>query len=277
MLPFYRRYVIAVCASAVVVSIVVSTIWAFVTGRVMASTIEGLLISLAVFFATLAISGRIFNNKATEETERLFALYNDRCDPEAFVNEAADLARAARETRGELSSWVMSYYAQALLDVGKPDAARAILSEQVQSVDALKKTSDQAAVVVNMVPLAMKLEEPPVVMALIDHGIELLADAADYASTERRTYLQGQREIMEARLAGDNERLVGLYERIRTSAAGPLRVRVERAWDEAQIHFRTGDAACERTCLAFVVEKGNKLALVAPARARLAALDAPAI
>ena len=66
MLPFYRRYVIAVCASAVVVSIVVSTIWAFVTGRVMASTIEGLLISLAVFFATLAISGRIFNNKATE-------------------------------------------------------------------------------------------------------------------------------------------------------------------------------------------------------------------
>ncbi len=272
MLPFYRRYVIAVCASAVVVSIVVSTIWAFVTGRVMASTIEGLLISLAVFFATLAITGRIFNNKATEETERLFALYNDRCDPEAFVNEAADLARAARETRGELSSWVMSYYAQALLDVGKPDAARAILSEQVQSVDALKKTSDQAAVVVNMVPLAMKLEEPPVVMALIDHGIELIGDAEDFASTERRTYLQGQRAIVEARLAGDATQLVELYERIRTSTTGPVRVRVERAWDEAQLYFRAGDVERERTCLQFVADKGNKLALVKPARERLAAL-----
>lgn len=272
MLPFYRRYVIAVCASAVAVSIVVSTIWAFVTGRVMASTIEGLLISLAVFFATLAITGRIFNNKATEETERLFALYNDRCDPEAFVNEAADLARAARETRGELSSWVMSYYAQALLDVGKPDAARAILSEQVQSVDALKKTSDQAAVVVNMVPLAMKLEEPPVVMALIDHGIKLIGDAEDFASTERRTYLQGQRAIVEARLAGDATQLVELYERIRTSTAGPVRVRVERAWDEAQLHFRAGDVERERACLQFVADKGNKLALVKPARERLAAL-----
>lgn len=272
MLPFYRKYVIAVCASAVVVSIVVSTIWAFVTGRVMASTIEGLLISLALFFGTLAVAGRIFNNKATEETERLFALYNDRCDPEAFVNEAADLARTAREARGELSSWVMSYYAQALLDVGKPEAARAIEAEQVGSVDALKKTADQAAVVVNMVPLAMKLDEPPVVMALIDHGIELIGDAEDFASTERRTYLQGQREIMEARLAGDNERLVGLYERIRTSAAGPLRVRVERAWDEAQLHFRAGDVERERACLQFVADKGNKLALVKPARERLAAL-----
>lgn len=272
MLPFYRKYVIAVCASAVVVSIVVSTIWAFVTGRVMASTIEGLLISLALFFGTLAVAGRIFNNKATEETERLFALYNDRCDPEAFVNEAADLARTAREARGELSSWVMSYYAQALLDVGKPEGARAIEAEQVGSVDALKKTADQAAVVVNMVPLAMKLDEPPVVMALIDHGIELIGDAEDFASTERRTYLQGQREIMEARLAGDNERLVGLYERIRTSAAGPLRVRVERAWDEAQLHFRAGDVERERACLQFVADKGNKLALVKPARERLAAL-----
>ena len=78
--------------------------------------------------------------------------------------------------------------------------------------------------------------------------------------------------MVQARIAGDDEKLVSLYERMRAESANPLRVRVERTWDEAQACFRMGDVPREIDCLSFVVANGNKLALVAPARARLATL-----
>ena len=91
MLPFYRKYAILICVIAAGAYIVVSTAWSLLTGTIMAATLQGLIASLVVFFGALGISGYVMNRKATEETERLFALYNDACDPESFVEQGADL------------------------------------------------------------------------------------------------------------------------------------------------------------------------------------------
>lgn len=271
MLPFYRKYAILICVIAAGAYIVVSTAWSLLTGTIMAATLQGLIASFVVFFGALGISGYVMNRKATEETERLFALYNDACDPESFVEQGAEVARVAETTSGELASWYLSYYGQALLDTGRVDRARKIYNEQLERVDALKKDADRAAVIVNMVPLGCKLDDPEHVLSLIERSIALLP-GDDYASTQRRTFLEIQRDVVQARIAGDDEKLVSLYERMRSESANPLRVRVERTWDEAQACFRMGDVPREIDCLSFVVANGNKLALVAPARARLATL-----
>ncbi len=51
-----------------------------------------------------------------------------------------------------------------------------------------------------------------------------------------------------------------------------MRLRVESAWKLARLSYQEGDTATERTMLQFVVDHGNKLALVAPARKQLGEL-----
>lgn len=272
MLPYFKRYTIICCVAAVVVAVAVSTIWPLVTGQIMAASLSGLLLLLALFFATLLIAYRILGGRADAETERLFSLYNDQCDPAAFVEQGATVASAAGQQATEMSSWYMSYYAQALLDVGRGDQACDVMVRQLKGVDAAKKEPVKAAIVVNMVPLACKLDSGDEALRLIDQGLGLLGEGQDMPSVQRRAYLQSQRELVSARGEADPTRLIELCAAVRQNDQQPMRLRVERAWDEARAHYRTGNLEGERTCLEFVVGHGNKLALVGPARSRLAEL-----
>lgn len=273
MLAFYRKYVIAVCAISVGVPVVVSTIWPLVTGQIMAASIPGLATLIVLLFGALVISSRFFGAKADAETERLFDLYNAQCDPRAFVDEAAQVAAYASARVGELSSWFLSYFGQALLDVGEASRAEDIAQAQLEGMQRCRTASEQAAVAVNMVPLLAKLREPADVLPLVSQGLELLGSADDFASNQRRDYLRLQRDYLTARAEGDRETVVRMCQDVRANEDQPLRVRVERSWDEAQVHFAAGEASLERACLEFVVENGNKLALVGPARVRLAAIS----
>lgn len=272
MLPYFKRYVIICCVVAAAVPIVASTIWPLLTGEIMAASLPGLITLLVLFFGTMAVMQRIMGAKAQMETERLFALYNEQCDPGALVEEGAPVAELVEGQCGELPSWFMSYYAQALLDVGQVERAQAVKTTQLSGVSSLKRSAAQAAVVVNMVPLALKLDEPADVLGLIDQAEGLLSGMEDDAAAQRRAYLASQRELVGAKAAADPHALVDVCERVRVNAEHPMRLRVERAWDEACACYRMGDAVRERACLEFIVENGNELALVAPARARLTAL-----
>ncbi|WP_165055992.1 MULTISPECIES: hypothetical protein [unclassified Adlercreutzia] len=272
MLPYFKRYVIICCVAAAAVPLIASTIWPLLTGQIMAASLPGLITLLVLFFGTMAAMQRVMGMKAQVETERLFALYNEQCDPDALIDQGAPVAALVEPQCGELPSWFMSYYAQALLDAGQVERAQAVKATQLGGVASLKKPEARAAVVVNMVPLALKLDEPVDALGLIEQGEGLLEGLADDASAQRRAYLASQRELVSARCAEDPQGLLDLCEQVRANAEHPLRLRVERAWDEAQACYRLGDAARERACLEFVVEHGNKLALVTPARTRLAAL-----
>lgn len=274
MLPYFKKYTIICCAVAVIASVVVSTIWPLATGQIMAASLPGLLLLIAVFFGTLLISYRFFSARADAETERLFALYNDQCDPAAFVEQGSAVAQVAEQQATEMSSWYMSYYAQALLDLGEAGRARDIMTRQLEGVEKVKGQAQKAAIVVNMVPLACKLDAGEDALRLIDQGLELIGEAQDMPSTQRRIYLQSQHELVSARAEADPTHLVGLCAAVRMSDEQPMRLRVERAWDEARVRYRSGDVARERECLQFIVQHGNKLALVKPAQTRLAEIDA---
>lgn len=272
MLPYYKKYSIIACIIGVAPSIVITTIYPLMTGTIMASTIGGLVLLFAIFAASMVVGFNIMERRAEAATGELLALYNDGCDPEALIGQGADVARNVTYPCREAGAWFMSYYAQALLDAGKADQAREVERGIRQSADLAKKPALRAGILVNLIPLADKLDGTAEALELIGQAQDLVRIDAGPVADERRAFLDSQEKVMKVRQDGDAAEAAKLDAGIRESGAYPMRIRVEAAWAEARACFKLGDAAGERGALNYVVDHGNKLALVPQARQRLASL-----
>ncbi len=272
MLPYFKKYSILACVIGVVPGLVLTTVYPLFTGTIMASTIGGLLLLLAVFVMSMTVGVNLMERRAERETDALLALYNVDCDPQALVERGRALAANITFPCRDAGAWFMSYYAQALLDAGRTEDAKAIEQGLRQSMLAAKKPQAKVGILVNLVPLADKLDGTQAAMALIDEGLQLTAGDPTPVAAERRSFLESQQKIMQVREAGDAQAAASLDASIVGSDAYPMRIRVEAAWAQARAYFKLGDAARERSALDFVVRNGNALALVAQSRQRLAAL-----
>ncbi|WP_251212270.1 hypothetical protein [Adlercreutzia murintestinalis] len=272
MLPYFKKYSIIACIIGVLPSVVVSTVYPMVTGSIMASTLGGLAVLLALFMVSMVLGFNIMERVAETRTNGLLALYNDACDPEALIAQGKEVAEAVSFPCRAAGAWYMAYYAQALLEEGKVDQARLIEQGLRQSIQAVKKPQQKAGILVNLIPLADKLDGTEEALALVGQGLALVSGDAGPVAVELRAFLESQEKIMRVRESGHAEDAARLDEAIRASDAYPMRIRVEAAWAEARAYYQLGDAAAERRSLAFVVDHGNRLALVAKAQQRLASV-----
>lgn len=273
MLPYFKRYSIYVCVIAVALPVAASTAWPLLTGQMMASQIGGLVGMLVLFAAGLFIGYAVFGRRADALTESYLAKYNDDCDPQALIDEGASLAKAIRTPCDQSGSWFLGYYAQALLEVGRADEAKAVRSGLRESVDAAKTPAAKLGILVNLLPLEEKVEGDAAAAALAEEGAALCEQMGD-AAGQLGEFVDGQRKVIEAKLSDDPEKLASLAEAVRESDRYPARIRVEYAWQEASARYRLGDSEGERLCLRFVEENGGSLALARKARERLAAVGA---
>lgn len=274
MLPYFKKYVIWCCVIAVAVPVVTSTVYVVVTGEMIATTLPGLLFMLVLLFGSMMAAQSFFGRKADERTEAMLALYNEQCDPAAFAQQASDVVVNMREPYDVMASWFLTYYAQALLDEGKTDQAKAIEAAMLRSVDAAKNDFVRLGVMMNAVPLVTKTQGPRAALDLVERGLSLVPSLQQGPRTaDPLTFLNDQKMLLEAAVAHDDAALRSLYARVHDDAGLPMRIRVESAWKEAQACHGLGDVLCERACLDFVAANGRDLALVAPARERLASLS----
>ena len=272
MLQFNRKYMFMATGAGIVVTAIVQTIYSLVMHQAMAATLPGLVLSLVLFIVVTGFAAVYFGKRASEDADSLIALYDDLCDPAALADRGKATASQMTVPYDVPSAWFMSYYAQALLDMGIVQNAREIERAMYESVGAAKKVEDQAQIVTNLVPLSLKVLGPAETLPIIEMGLKLLAEGPALKLAPAIAYLENQQVIVSAQVNGEDEKLVRYYSGARDNADVPLRIRVEQAWDEARIHYRTGNAAAERACLEFIAANGNKLALVKPARDRLSAL-----
>ena len=267
------KYIIYASGLAIVVTMLVQTAYTAVTGVAMSSTIPGLIASCLLFALIMvgvyAYLGRRMNVNADE----LISLYDNACDPQAFVEGASRSVDSMPMPYVEASAWYMGYYAQALLDLGRVQEAQRIEQNLYESVKATDSVELQAKIVVNLVPLVTKLLGPADALPVIQKGLELLALApATQDKPMLEAYLQNQQSLAMAVVNGDDARLVSFYSATRNNPTVPMRVRVEQSWEEAKVHYRMGNVPAETECLEFIVAHGNRLALVKPAQNRLLAL-----
>ena len=273
MFPYFKKYVIITCAIAVAVPVIASTAYAATTGSIMASSLEGLIMLLALLFGGLFIAQSFFSRRADAETEEMLAKYNNDCDPEAFTQAASRIIGNIQPPYNVMASWFFTYYAQALLDEGKAQQARAIESDMLKSAEGAKNDSIRLGILMNAIPLVTKTQGPGAALDIVNKALSLLPNIQQAPnSSDPATFLNNQKTLLEATLSGDTATLRTLYGKVREDSKLPMRIRVESAWKEAQACHAAGDRAQERTCLEFVVANGNELALVPPARKQLAAL-----
>lgn len=273
MLPYFKKYTFAVCAIAIALPVIVSTIYPLVTGQIMAASIGGLIGLFVLLFVGLFIGFGIFERKAEAVADGYIAAYNDHCDPETFIEEGAALAQNITMPCNQNGAWFLGYYAQALLDVGEVARAKEIEEGLLQSFRAAKNPLVAVHILIQVLPLEEKLGDPEQVRSLIAEGLKLTEEDPKGALTPARDFLLSQQKLFDARTGGDESVRAHLDEQICTSDAYPMRIRVEAAWDGAAAYFRLGDQEQEKKLLSFAAEKGNKLALATKARARLEKLS----
>ncbi len=272
MFAYYKRYAIISCVVAVAVPLAVSTAYAAVTGKIMAASLDGLIVLLLLLFGTMALMQGVFARRVDGRTAQLLALYNDDCNPEAFVEQGRAVADAITEPYDVTGSWFMTYYGQALLDAGKADQARKVAEALRESVAAARKPQAKVGIIANAVPLVAKVDGPKAALDLVGEGLELAGGQDADPADSRVVFLRGQQRLRQAEAADDDAELRSFYEKSVADATVPERLRVESAWKLARLAFRSGDVATERRMLRYVVGHGGKLALVAPARKQLDAL-----
>lgn len=269
MLPYFKKYAIISCVVAVAVPVVVSTVYVLVTGRMMAASLDGLIMLLLLLFGTMMAMQVVFAKRVAAETSELLDLYNEQCDPAALVEKGRAVAEAITVPFNVDGSWFLTYYAQALLDLGRTDAARKILDEMAQSASRARKAPVKAGILMNEAVLATKLEGPAAALKLMDEAYELFGGSSANPADRNIVFVNGQRDLLRAEVEGDAQAQRAFYARAQSDGSVPMRLRVESAWKLARLSYQEGDTATERTMLQFLVDHGNKLALVTPARKQL--------
>lgn len=273
MLRHFKHYLIGACVLSVVIAGVIVAI-AYATQGVAAFEPGPNLIMLVMLIA-IGVLGvrRFFNGLAQMRLSRLLAVYDDQCDPEAFVRGMDPIARAFKSPFTARDVWLLSPYGLALADVGRAEEATRLLDTMKKSAVAASKPRDFAIMLMNMEPLARRLLGDEAALPLLIRAEELIdkeprADTGNY-----RSYITWERGIIEAQRDGDNGKLIAELQRIRERTSSSWRLRVVCADHEAIVHKVLGDFARERMCLEFIVEHGNLLPYVSPALRRLGELD----
>ena len=272
MLPYFRSYALVayILGVSVPVLLVTAISWAF--GFYIVSTLPGMLAAIILFIACLLSAKKIVTRICDDKAQKMISLYNDSCDPEAFLQAGGQVAKEIRPPYEENGAWFLSYYALALDDTGQRDEAARIGQAMLSSVQLANDPSQKLGMLISLEPLVQQLFGAQSALELIDQAEELLSNSVSADDEDRRKFLTWERGVLEAVRDGDDAALITRFSTIRNTPSYPLRVRVNDAVLEASIHKARRDTLRERECLQFAANYGNKLPSAALARTRLAEL-----
>ena len=273
MIVYFKSYVVLVCGIAIALPVVYSTVYPMMTGELVASSLSGLITLFVLFILGLLLGFGIFERKAQAKADSWVALYNDQCDPEAFLREGADLAEGMRPPYNQVSAWYMGYYAQAYLDSGDTHDAKAVLDALLSSIESARKPAEKVGIIVNTIPLLDKIEGAHAALGLVDRGFDICAECKGSAVSQYREFLESQSSVLNARVSGDARKALEMDESVWHSQRYPRRIRVEYAWDGASAAYSCGESATEKEALEYVADNGGELALAQKAEDRLSSIS----
>lgn len=269
MLTYFKGYTIAICAIAIALPVVTSTLWPIFTGQMMAASFTGMVLMFVLFAVGMSVGYFVFSKLADHKVQTWIDEYNNKCNPDLLISQGAQIASQVAYPCNQASSWFMGYYGQALLDSGNSQFAKNILGGLRLSIDAAKKPLDKAGILVNYLPLDQKIEGSANALNVVDEGIGYCKQARESQASSYLDFLDFQKKILSDLTSGDKSKAIAICEKVKSDPAYPLRLRVEYAWIEASKLYGSDDSNKEVNCLGFVVRNGNKLALVAKAQKRL--------
>lgn len=266
MIAYFKKYTIYIGILAIALPVIASTIYPMITGQLIMSTLGGLIASFVLFAMGLLIGYGIFERKAQDKVNSWIDLYNHDCDPIAFMDASKELYSQMRFPCNAIAAWFLGTYGQACLDAGNSGEAKQIAAGLVESFNAASKQMEKVGILANMLPLIYKVDGAEDALGYIGKGLEITAEDPSAKLNQFRDYFNSEKRILESRVSGNSQERISLDEGIVSNDQYPMRLRVEFAWDAASAEYRLGDKAAEDKYLSFVIEHGNKLAMVASAK-----------
>ena len=233
-------------------------------------------VTLIIFLLFLYFWRTFFTGQTLQELYKGINLYEDECNPQAFIDYSRDAAEqfASRGAPYKVEDiWFLAYYTRALTDAGYLDEAAVRFNELRNDAAATRDALQQAAKIINIEPLIRKLLGGQYALQALEEVRALYQEHAANPSPREAFYLWELR-CLEKQRDGD---LRGLGEEMRQASNNDRNswyVRVECAEREAWVQRAMGHLDEERERLEFVVRHGNVLPHVQRARQRLAELSA---
>lgn len=267
MLTYFKRYEILACVASVAVPLVVVNVWSLAAGQAIGFTAAGAAVSVVLLLGGLFVFTRLFSGMAQNKAESLVSLYNDGCDAKGFVEGGEKIAASASAPLNELSAWYLSFYANALIDLGRRGEAAKIGLLLQESVQDAPNDATRLALYADLVPLVGALFGPKKVSELANEALALRVDEADEVASQRRSYLEWACAVADARLSHNTDSLLANYRIIWSNADQCMRLRVEYAAREGKLHESLGHVEAARGCMRFAADNGRDLPAAIEARA----------
>ena len=271
MLQYFPKMKLIAFALGCGIPIAIALIYWLVFGGTIGVNLAGMVVLALLIFGPI-LTFNVFNRKADARFEGIMNLYNEQCNPQAFIDEAEPLVARFTEPYGPFEAWFLSFYALALLDVDRTEEA-AIIGKKMQDFALNTQNPDEKlGLLVNILPLVLRLFGPQAGMNIISQAQALINENPTPNNANQANYLESQRQMVQAVIDNDAEYLLSRCKSIREDEAGvqQMRVRVLEAHKEAQIRELQGDFAGARECWEFVRQYGNCLPCVKEAEQRLA-------
>lgn len=283
MLKYVSKYRTMYFVLCPIIAIALITAASAITGGATFTTIPGILVSACIVAVTYVVGWRIVDKAATAFAEKDVALFNDDCDPEAFIEAAQGFIPTMQKPYDRWSAWYLSPYALALIDAGRTPDAQQIVDNMH---DSLGQTTDPAtltALYVNLYPPVKELYSRDLATWCLDQAEQSIANAPEpkkaedaKKQAENRQYLSWARRLAAAEDANNDSYLLQLHQSVVANDVNPQRARVQSALAAADCAKHLGDAEEERRFLEYVIQHGNKLKAVQAAKEQLEELDTPA-
>lgn len=278
MLQYFKKYRTMSMVLSVGIPILLMVVWLTVTKN---SPIQSSVMTVFVTFfgfvllTTIAVQS-VVGKKVERETDRLLALYNEDCDPFAFVDEAAEVAAGMHAPFNDVTSWFLSFYALALLDCGRVDDAAEIGREMQESLQTAANSGLKVVLATNIEPLVLRLFGAEGALQLVESVLPE-AEALSQGGNQKQqilfsshlNFLQSEQKTLQYMVENDQFHLLEQFTAIFRNERYPMRLRALNAKMAADLCNALGQRDAEVECLRFAAEHGGKLPFVQEAAERL--------
>ena len=235
---------------------------------------------LVLMFLLLFITGGIYAKKADRKSDELLALYNQQCDPEAFVRQGARVGKIIWEDvkfsgTKEMCAWYLAPFALACLDCdvahGEEDA-QMMERELLDGVSADAQPDLRASVLMHTEPLTLRLHGVEAALSSAKEAASIFGSSNAPDAADKLNYLKFEISYLEALIAGHADQMLEKFESVWQNTAAQRRMRVLNAEAAANLYEAAGNKDKQIQALQFVVDHGNKLPSVQNAKNKLAQL-----
>lgn len=166
-----------------------------------------------------------FESKAMAAVIGMVGLYENDCNPQAFVDKF-DSVLDTFEPRFDINEvWVLSAYARALFEIGEEEKARVLLNAFREQVERSEHPEEKGPMMVNYEPLIFMLEGVDAALVVLDRAQKAIEEIPEVRKKQRKDGFLTAPELREDLLSSPDMQARLMYIEVERRFLSALKAR----------------------------------------------------